>query len=354
MSAPAIRIGWLKSASLCGRGIALFILLSLVGCSRKAATDDANVISENAQRGPLSLVATARPKQVWLADPIHVELTFTAPPDHDVRLPGAEAFGELNVTAGDPIGPRPTADGRSEWKRNYTVRSLSAGELEIPPLVAKYAKKSSDGSDPKFDSELALGTLHVEVRSALTSQDSVEAPRDITGTLLPVRHWTKRDVLAAAAAMIAVLGVVALVVWLIRRRVLRGVPPELPEVWALRALSGLSTTAWSEQREWQPFFYRVSEIVRQYIERKFNLTAPEMTTEEFLTALARGKASLPYDSARLRDFLETCDRVKYAAFQPRREDGDETLAAARAFIHTTAAAALASARSARTDSERAA
>ena len=83
--------------------------------------------------------------------------------------------------------------------------------------------------------------------------------------------------------------------------------------------------------------------MRGYIERKFALAAPEMTTEEFLLTLARDRGALPYDSGRLRDFLEVCDLVKYAAVRPARDDAEQVLGTARAFVHATAAAGLAEA-----------
>lgn len=329
-------------------------LAACAGCSKSTETTDADVLSAAAERGPIQLTVTARPKQVWLADPIVIEVIFTAPADQVVRFPNVEAFGELDVKTGELSGPRSLADGRNEWRRQYTLRSLSAGELEIPPLGVKYSTNGVEDREPLFDSELASGTLTIAVRSALTSQDSVAAPRDITGTLLPLRRWSSRDWMVAAAAGFAAITALAILVWFIRRVALRPATPELPEVWALRALSALTTAIWEDQVQRQSFYYRVSEVVRQYIERKFGLTAPEMTTEEFLNALARGRAELPYDRERLREFLESCDRVKYAAFQPRREDGEDTLSAARAFVHTTAAAALSSASNDRGGSERAA
>ncbi|MBL8879911.1 MAG: hypothetical protein JNG88_12395 [Phycisphaerales bacterium] len=334
--------------------MALIALCLIAGCTRNAESPDADAATDVAERGPLKLAASASPKQVWLADPIRIDAVFIAPADHVVRFPGAEIFGELDASAAEPVGPRPLPDGRNEWRREYTLRSLSAGALEIPPLLVKYAIKRDNGSEPLFDSELATGTLNVEVRSALTSQDSVAAPRDITGTLLPRRHWSQRDWMIAAVAGLSIAGIIAAILWLVRRVLRRPSVPELPEVWALRALSALTTADWEDQKRRQQFFYRLSEIVRQYIERKFGLTAPEMTTEEFLSALSRGDGALPYDKDRLRVFLESCDRVKYAAFQPRREDGEETLSVARAFVHTTAAAALASASRKRGGSERAA
>jgi hypothetical protein len=120
---------------------------------------------------------------------------------------------------------------------------------------------------------------------------------------------------------------------------MRPPPPILPEVWALRALAELASYDWVEYARVREYYYRLTEIVRSYVERKFGLAAPDRTTEEFLGMLARRRSALPYDAQRLRDFLEACDVVKYAALEPRREDADGALATARAFVHATAAAA---------------
>ena len=106
----------------------------------------------------------------------------------------------------------------------------------------------------------------------------------------------------------------------------------------MQALAELADPGWFEAQRLREFTYRVTEILRAYIERKFGLAAPEMTTEEFLTALSRQRRSLPYDAERLREFLVSCDYIKYAALQPRREDAENMLATARAFVHATAAA----------------
>lgn len=325
--------------------------LFMAGCFRTSETQQADRLEKSAERGPLRLTVQVQPATVWVADPVQVEMIFLAPADHVVRFPEADAFGDWTTTNGELVGPRPTADGRSEWRRSYTIRANSAGTREIPPLVVQYARKPPE-DDPVFDNELATGTLPIEVRSALTTQDSVESPRDITGTLTPSQHWTTWDIAMAILAVKLALGATLLAAWGARRWLSRPLPPELPETLALRELAALSTADWENQSVRQAFFYRVSEIVRWYIERKFGLSAPEMTTEEFLSSLSRGSVELPYDCERLRVFLETCDRVKYAAFQPRREDGDETLAAARSFIHTTAA--VSASREQSTSSERAA
>ena len=48
---------------------------------------------------------------------------------------------------------------------------------------------------------------------------------------------------------------------------------------------------------------------------------------------------MPYDAERLREFREACDIVEYGAFRPQREDAENALTPARAFVDATAAAA---------------
>ncbi|MFH1745508.1 MAG: hypothetical protein ABIG44_00525 [Planctomycetota bacterium] len=311
--------------------------MALGGC-RPEAEPESNVVSDLAERGPLRFEVTVQPKEVLLGDPIEMSLRMHAPEDYVVLLPEADELGELEVRASATSDPLPTADGGLDWRRTYTVDSYSSGTLEIPPLVAKYARRPEEpDGEPEFDSELVTGTLKVEVRSALTSQDSMTTPRDITGTLSPqrpMRVWPWAVVVAIVAGVVC--AGILLLRWS-RRRHTRALPPMLPEVWALRML-GLLLPQQVESGQAREFYYSLSEVVRAYIEKKFTLAAPEMTTEEFLALLARDRAALPYDADRLRDFMEACDIVKYAAYAPRREDAEGALQTARAFVNATAAA----------------
>jgi len=113
-------------------------------------------------------------------------------------------------------------------------------------------------------------------------------------------------------------------------------PPVPPDLWAQQALDALRCDDWSDPDAVRTYYYRVSRIVREYVERQFGVSAPEMTTEEFLAALRNDPQRLGFDVQRLGEFLDACDRVKYAALHPSEADGLAVLAAARAFIRQTA------------------
>jgi hypothetical protein len=86
----------------------------------------------------------------------------------------------------------------------------------------------------------------------------------------------------------------------------------------------------------QGFYYRLNAIVRQYIELRFDLMAPEMTTEEFMEALRRNNPLSPAHQVLLQNFLTACDPVKYARYAPAREEIEQVFNAARDLIDQTA------------------
>jgi len=83
------------------------------------------------------------------------------------------------------------------------------------------------------------------------------------------------------------------------------------------------------------FFVELSALIRRYLEDRFELRAPELTTEEFLQVAS---ASPDLDEAHqgfLRSFLRRADEVKFARFIPPPEDIEVALGAASRFLDET-------------------
>jgi hypothetical protein len=64
------------------------------------------------------------------------------------------------------------------------------------------------------------------------------------------------------------------------------------------------------------FCSTVSDAVRVYLEDRFRFRAPERTTEEFLSELQKSPRLNDEQKKTLADFLERCDLVKFARFEP--------------------------------------
>ena len=82
------------------------------------------------------------------------------------------------------------------------------------------------------------------------------------------------------------------------------------------------------------YYTELTDIVRIYIEDRFNVNAVEMTTEEILDGMKRtdaGKASID----KLSHTLMLADLVKFAKEQPLPVDNDNSLSDSIEFVNET-------------------
>ena len=85
----------------------------------------------------------------------------------------------------------------------------------------------------------------------------------------------------------------------------------------------------------KPFVTAVSDTARFYLEERFQFRAPERTTEEFLRELRGTKLLLPEQKESLGDFLESCDLVKFAKYEPGENELRELHGSAVRLIEET-------------------
>lgn len=140
-------------------------------------------------------------------------------------------------------------------------------------------------------------------------------------------------VLAIVAALAAGLG------WLTAARRRRPPPPPPPppppDRVAREALNRLRLSGAIEAGEVEYLHVELSRIIREYIEARFGLHAPERTTEEFLHEAAESGTLAPPHQVLLRDMLGVCDLVKFARARPAASDMLAALDAAVKFVDET-------------------
>src|SRR5436190_1656400 len=85
--------------------------------------------------------------------------------------------------------------------------------------------------------------------------------------------------------------------------------------WLWLALGALALIA-----QPKPFCIAVSDAARQYLEERFEFRAPERTTEEFLYELQRTDLLTRDQKDSLGEFLQSCDLVKFAKYEPREPE----------------------------------
>jgi len=159
------------------------------------------------------------------------------------------------------------------------------------------------------------------------------APREQTEALAPGVLW----VIYLFAALLGLAAAAFAAVRTVRARRIT----ESPFVAARRELAELLAAGRptpDDRERIDAFFVSLSGIVRRYIENRFALRSPELTTEEFLAELQRSPDLLRSHQALLAEFLGVADLVKFARLTPGPSGIDHSVAIAERFLEATRAA----------------
>ncbi len=85
----------------------------------------------------------------------------------------------------------------------------------------------------------------------------------------------------------------------------------------------------------KPLVFRLSEILRVYVERLFNLPAMELTGEEFMREIASHSFFKNRYEETLQDFIQQGDQIKYSKKQVTEETTKQLVHVALNFVKDT-------------------
>jgi hypothetical protein len=329
----------LASLALAAAPILLSTLIGLgAPCPAAAAAEDADTggLESTAETGPVTATLRLSPAAPAIGDPLVLELEVRAEPGVELLMP---EFGEaLDRFAIVDFSKAEEADaaGGTLARQRYTLQPSRSGAQTIPPLLVEFVDRregreaAPEGEDAY---ELLTQPLDFEVASALADDAPLEyrarlgalGPLDLGGG--PRWPWA----LAAVAALLLAAPFVYRAVAAARMRARRRSAYDV----ARDALDALFMAPRPGAGEMDGFFVELSGVIRRYLEDRFGLRSPELTTEEFLDALAQSPDLLRSHQRLLRDFLSRADLVKFAHFVPDPGDVEESLDTARRFLETT-------------------
>ena len=110
------------------------------------------------------------------------------------------------------------------------------------------------------------------------------------------------------------------------------VPAHIVAMQALEALS--DKKLWQNGRDKQ-YHTELTDILRQYIERRFEVPAMEKTSEEILDELYELAESQKASLANLKQILSIADLVKFAKYQPLADENQLSFMNAKMFVEQT-------------------
>lgn len=334
-AARTVRVG-ARAWWVCALALAL-------GASPAVAQATDEPLSTVVESGPVELTVRLSPPAPAIGDPLTLELEARAEGGVELLMP---EFGEaLDRFAIVDFSQEETAtdDGGILSRQRYTLAPSRSGSQRIPALLVEFVDRRP-GRDPAPEGEDAYELLSeaiaFEVASALPEGAPLEF-RPALGALHPLRApgsgpWLWLGLAAGALALAAPFGYRAWRAW--RRRALRRSAYEI----ARAGLDALLMAPRPSESEMDEFFVELSAIIRRYLEDRFSLRSPELTTEEFLEALVESPDLVRSHQTLLRDFLKRADLVKFAHYVPAPGDVEDSLDSARRFLESTRDDAVAS------------
>ena len=144
----------------------------------------------------------------------------------------------------------------------------------------------------------------------LSSKASTDELKDVRP---PIDYPSNPLILYLILGLILLLAIVF--VYYLIKRYSKSIPlPVLQMPWdeALEKLEWLRQKDYPSREEYKNYYSILSDILRQYLEKRFRIQALEMTTEEFLESLKDSKDLTQEQKDLLKEFLFYCDMVKFA------------------------------------------
>ena len=241
-----------------------------------------------------------------------------------------DSLGQIEVISRSAIDTsRGSAKNWILYSQKLIITSFDTGSITFPKLTFK----TSTGRDTTLilSDEIVLKYTSIPV-------DTTKAIRDIKGimgaplTVGEVAPWILG---------ILILGALAIIVYTVYLRkkskkplILFKPKPELPaHILALEALEHLKNEAIWKRGRIKEYYTGLTDILRNYLEKRFGVMAQEMTSDEILEALKVHANEGLMD--RLRNLFSTADLVKFAKGIPEPNENEVNLEIAYDFVETT-------------------
>lgn len=111
--------------------------------------------------------------------------------------------------------------------------------------------------------------------------------------------------------------------------------PLPPHVEAMQRLEELNSKKLWQDGHNKEFHTELTEILRQYIERRFQVSAMEQTSDEILDSLYELAQEQKSSLQNLKQILAVADLVKFAKFNPLSDENQLSMVNAKMFIEQT-------------------
>jgi len=289
------------------------------------------VFSANAQQ--VKATASLDSARILIGDQVKLILQLDKPKDMRVNFPviGDSIAGKIEVIS--KTGTDTVKNGDIEKIiSTYLITCFDSGSYQIPIYWFSFEKNGISDSIASNSLLLNVATLAI---------DTTKGPADIK---MPYdAPLTLKEVTPYILGIILVAAILFFILYSIKRRKQNlpvfskpAKPKEPAHVVALRELDRIKNEKLWQKDKIKQFYSEVTEVLRVYIEERFEIAAMEQTSDETLSAFKFRRDLLSEKTfSNLSHILTTADMVKFAKYIPLPDDNNLTLVNAYFFVNET-------------------
>lgn len=226
-------------------------------------------------------------------------------------------------------GPR-KARTAFDIRGSIVLSPFEEGKYQLPPVLVQ---RTLEG---KVDTLLFEG-IELEVKTMPVDTATFQI-HDIKGQMeYPV---TFRELAPWIGGVLLLIAIIVAAIWFIRRRIAqkRGEDArrnDPPHIVALRELDKYrSDKFWAPEKQ-KIFYSGITDALKNYMEARYGIDAPEMTTAELFAALKDKEGLTPDLYGAAHELFECADFVKFAKHTVSDEDNAKALPTAVRFVTST-------------------
>ena len=285
---------------------------------------------EGSANKPVSVTAGVDKARATIGEEINYKITVDFPENVEVFFPETQdKIGGLTVKD-FAVSDNKSDEGRITRELSYVLETYKASSYIISAFDIKYKEKL------KLEIEVAkTPEIFVEVVTVLDADAS-----DVRGIKPPVsldkRYFKLYIIIAIVFGVLLLVAIVLHYVYHRKQTEMESIPEPLSaHQIAYNDLESLRAMDLVSKGQIKEYYYRLSNIVRHYIENRFKLMAPERTTEEFLIEMTVTGKLTGVHKELVGNFLEHCDMVKFAAYGPDSREIESSFSSAKKLVDET-------------------
>jgi hypothetical protein len=270
---------------------------------------------------------------IWLGDQIKLLIVVEQTAGTKIEFPQLpDSIQKIEILSKSKIDTSKLDGTRIQLKQTYYVTCFDSGAHYIPPFKFNVIRAVS--TDSLKSNSL---TLFVKLPPVNLKKGPADIKKPFTApvTLKEIAPWLLGIILIGAIVFLVIYAISRLK----KNKPLFQRPPKPklpPHVIALQELDKLKGEELWQHEKVKDYYTRLTDIVRNYIEDRFAISAMEQTTYETLTSLKEKESQIESKSVNeLKEILELADFVKFAKLTPLPDENHHMLSNAYLFVKET-------------------